>query len=125
MKQKQSIHLLSLLVSVLAWLAPLSVLGQEFTAIYVFGDSLSDNGNLKNLDPARFQSPYLADGRFTNGLVAVEQLAQQLDIELKPATEQGTNYAFAGATAGGLTEIDLTATLNAEFSIRWVFKLAF
>lgn len=112
MKKIKSTFLLSLYVLVLAWLTPESVLGNEFTAIYVFGDSLSDNGNLKSTDPTPFQSPYLADGRFTNGPVAVEQLAEHLDLALDPATERGANYAFAGATAGGATAIDLTAQVQ-------------
>lgn len=72
-----------------------------FSKIYVFGDSLSDSGNLYNatqslqqyeqsfgLDiPVTPPSPPYFDGRFTNGSLWVENLAADLDITLTPSTE--------------------------------------
>lgn len=68
-----------------------------YSQIVVFGDSLSDTGNayarLGGLAPA---APY-ADGRFTNGPVAVEVMAQQLGLPL-------VSYAFGGAQTGSFNQ---------------------
>lgn len=63
----------------------------SFSAVFVYGDSLSDNGNLfaiSGLPPAPYYS-----GRFSNGPVAVEQLAVQLGVPLH-------DFAWGGATTG-------------------------
>lgn len=69
--------------------------------LVVFGDSLSDTGNLFAITqpyvpgvlPFQLpQAPYF-DGRFSNGPVAVEWLAQGLGAGL-------TNFAVGGATTG-------------------------
>ncbi|MBP1526030.1 MAG: SGNH/GDSL hydrolase family protein [Spiroplasma ixodetis] len=76
--------------------------------LYVLGDSLSDNGNLKNiinhdflnLHKIKFEKPFYHDS-FTNGDVAASILAKKLGTELLPAWYQaGNNYAVAGAQAG-------------------------
>lgn len=69
---------------------------QAYSQIVAFGDSLSDNGNLHTL-MAQFNvntpaSPYF-DGRFSNGPVAVEVMAQQLGLALD-------DRAYGGATTG-------------------------
>jgi phospholipase/lecithinase/hemolysin len=75
-----------------------------YTAEYVFGDSLSDNGNLAGLVGA-FPNPPSFDNSFTNGPVAVQLLAESLGLSanaslwLTSPTPQGTNYAVGGATA--------------------------
>ncbi|NBD20288.1 PEP-CTERM sorting domain-containing protein [Aquabacterium fontiphilum] len=70
---------------------------QAYSQIIVFGDSLSDTGNasarLGGLAPA---SPYV-DGRFSNGPVAVEVMAQQLGLPL-------VSYAFGGAQTGNFNQ---------------------
>jgi cholinesterase len=57
-----------------------------FAELVVFGDSLSDNGNA---------------GRFTNGPVWVEGLAEYLGLALRPSRTGGTNHAVGGAHAAG------------------------
>ncbi|MBO1346330.1 MAG: cadherin-like domain-containing protein [Hormoscilla sp. GUM202] len=68
--------------------------------LFVFGDSLSDTGNVFNLTSALGNpfppSPPYFDGRFSNGPVAVEILAEQLDLSLS----QDTNFAWGGAKTG-------------------------
>lgn len=73
----------------------------SFSSVVVFGDSLSDNGNLYALTAPMVpgvlpvplpQAPYY-NGRFSNGPVAVEWLAAGLGASL-------TNYAVGGATSG-------------------------
>ena len=53
-----------------------------FERIVVFGDSLSDNGNA---------------GRFSNGPVWVEQLADRFGLTLRPSDTGGDNFAVGGA----------------------------
>lgn len=74
----------------------------DYTALYAFGDSLSDNGNIYALTGKTLpQSPYF-DGRFSNGKVAVEYVAQALGVPL-------ADYAFGGATSG-ITNADFLPT---------------
>lgn len=65
-----------------------------YTDVYVFGDSLSDNGNLYDLTGGMVPpSAYYWNGRFSNGPVAVEVLASSLGATLH-------DYAYGGATTG-------------------------
>jgi phospholipase/lecithinase/hemolysin len=59
--------------------------------IVVLGDSFSDNGNLYALTGS--PPPPYWQGRISNGLVAVEYLAQKLEVPL-------SDFAWAGATTG-------------------------
>ncbi|WP_026734033.1 SGNH/GDSL hydrolase family protein [Fischerella sp. PCC 9605] len=65
--------------------------------IYVFGDSLSDVGNVFNatggIQPS---SPPYFQGRFSNGPIWVEYLASGLAL----TPQQNTNFAYGGATTG-------------------------
>jgi len=68
-----------------------------FSEMIVFGNSLSDSGNVyvatANLIPA---DPYY-DGRFSNGPTYADLLAAELQLELEPFLVGGSNYAVAGA----------------------------
>ncbi|MBD2518800.1 SGNH/GDSL hydrolase family protein [Nostoc sp. FACHB-973] len=72
----------------------------DFEQIYVFGDSFSDDGNFYDITKDELAvgiPPYpYKDGRFSNGLVWVEYLAQ--DMGLNPSL--GTNFAVGGAKSG-------------------------
>jgi outer membrane lipase/esterase len=77
----------------------------DFSAEYVFGDSLSDNGNVAVLTGS-FPNPPSFNNSFTNGPVAVQLLAESLGLSANaalwlaaPPTPAGTNYAVGGATA--------------------------
>jgi len=75
-----------------------------YDSIFVFGDSLSDSGNVftvtdllvpgSGIPPA----PYF-DGRFTNGPNYVDRLAQKLGLSAEALLRGGTNLAIGGATA--------------------------
>lgn len=72
---------------------PESAEAATFTGTYVFGDSLSDDGNLFDLTRGLIPpSPFYAQ-RFSNGPVWVEYLAQRLNTPL-------FNFAYGGATSG-------------------------
>jgi phospholipase/lecithinase/hemolysin len=70
--------------------APLAQ-ADSFSSVIVYGDSLSDNGNLFAV--SGFPPPPYYQGRLSNGPVAVEQLASQLGVPLH-------DFAYAGATTG-------------------------
>ena len=72
-----------------------------FSRIIAFGDSLTDTGNfheITGIPPA----PYF-EGRFSNGRIWVEHLADRLGMEVTPAD----NYAVGGATTGRDNENDI------------------
>ena len=70
--------------------------------MYVFGDSLSDTGNVSlatfGLLPV---SPPYADRSFSNGPVWAQDLAQSLGLTaLQPSLAGGTDFAYGGAETG-------------------------
>jgi phospholipase/lecithinase/hemolysin len=95
-------------------LAPIAARATAITQ-YVFGDSLSDTGNLFEALGYNFPNPPSYHDSFTNGPVAVQLLAQSLGGNANPSLwvtnfqdvhnlfgpnfVPGTNYAVAGATA--------------------------
>ena len=81
--------------------ASLPAQAATYSGLYVFGDSLSDTGRVFALTGTP-SAPY-ANGRYSNGAVSVEYLAQGLGIGL-------TSYAWGGATTG---QFNLNAGLNA------------
>lgn len=92
----------------LAFIAGLSATSaQAYSQLVVFGDSLSDDGNaysaLQTLSSTLKLpgSPYV-DGRFTNGAVAAEVMAQSLGIGLD-------DRAYGGALTGTGNQFTSTA----------------
>ncbi|MEH2228527.1 MAG: SGNH/GDSL hydrolase family protein [Nostoc sp.] len=82
----------------LSFMFPLKILAaQNYEDIYVFGDSFSDTGNAFNATNKTFppSSTYF-NGRFSNGPVWVEYLAQDLGLSFNPRN----NFAYGGATTG-------------------------
>ena len=73
-----------------------------FSAVYAFGDSLSDAGNISILTADQLPvSSIYSDGRFSNGNVWVQDLAQNLGLPaLKPSLAGGTDFAYGGAETG-------------------------
>ena len=71
---------------------PSIAFADTFSSVIVYGDSLSDNGNLYAAIHYPPSPPYYM-GRFSNGPVAVEQLAATLGVPLY-------DFAFGGATSG-------------------------
>lgn len=86
-----------------------SVQAQQFNSLYVFGDSLSDSGNLFGLTGGTTPpSPPYFNGRFSNGPVWVESLAPALGFNYV----QQTNFAIGGAESGALAPIDVLNQVN-------------
>lgn len=88
-------------IAVIFFIALVSAHADNFKNLVVFGDSLSDQGNLFAATSGYPPAPY-KDGRFSNGPVWVEYLVQSLDI---PGLY--LNYAYAGAQTGE-TNVDGT-----------------
>lgn len=78
------------MAALLAAATPLAS-ASSFSSIVVYGDSLSDNGNLFNATGVP-GAPYV-NGEFSNGPVAVQQLATLMNTSL-------IDFAFGGATTG-------------------------
>jgi len=73
-----------------------------YDAIYVFGDSYCDVGNIyaatKGATPPSLPvGPYF-NGRFSNGPIWVEHVASAWGLPMKASLLGGTDYAFGGAS---------------------------
>ncbi len=89
----------------------------SFREIFVFGDSLSDTGNLASLPEFGFLNNPPFDRGFSNGPRAVEVLANSIGLEVDPLLHLvgppvGTNFAVSGARARGTNPIDLPAQIG-------------
>ena len=74
----------------------------QISQIYVFGDSLSDPGNVFEASQGQVPpSPPYFRGRYADGLVWTEYLAQQLEIN----ANSNTNFAYGGATTGNSRQV--------------------
>ncbi|MFZ5573936.1 MAG: SGNH/GDSL hydrolase family protein [Pseudomonadota bacterium] len=109
------------------WLATLILISCNqpvlagYTALYAFGDSLSDSGNLYNLVYAasggtvQVPPPPYYQGRASNGPVAVEYLAAALGLAVQPVitpdgnlNPAGTNFAVLGSATGPVNQSSAT-----------------
>src|SRR5262245_41014917 len=90
----------------------------QYNGLYVFGDSLSDNGNISLAIGAGLtgvpqtvtgntyipSAPYFPSGVFSNGPVWVNTFAAGLGLSASPSLIGGNIYAFGGAqTSGGVS----------------------
>lgn len=82
----------------------------SYAGLVVFGDSLADSGNnarLVGADPSQqiagdgyFASLPFASGRYSNGPVWVEHLADRLGLSATASQLGGSNFAYGGAATG-------------------------
>lgn len=73
-----------------------------FSNIYTFGDSLSDVGNTSLATGGTLPGAGYAGGRYSNGPLWVETLADRLGVPaITPSAVGGTGHAWAGAFTGG------------------------
>ena len=81
--------------------------GERYDALLVFGDSLSDNGNLFSATGgARPAAPYF-DGRFSNGPVWVEPLMADVTASGGFALNTAFGGAWAGTNADAVPDLSL------------------
>jgi phospholipase/lecithinase/hemolysin len=87
----------------------------DINSLYVFGDSLSDTGNVFTAtNGASPPAPYF-QGRFSNGEIWIDKLSQKLGLPLTPAFKitsgqaaptAGINFAVGGSTTGTANTFD-------------------
>jgi phospholipase/lecithinase/hemolysin len=78
-----------------------------FTDLVVFGDSLSDIGNIANATFGSQPGPFYYNDRVSNGPVYSELLATQLGLgPLSRSTAGGNNFAYGGAQTTGTGGIE-------------------
>lgn len=93
-------------------------LAGPYSSLYVFGDSLSDTGNVYAATGGTVPvAPYFA-GRFSDGPVWIDHLATGLGVPAgaTPSLLGGNNYAFGGARTAGTTPVP---GLLAQFGGLW------
>lgn len=92
---------LPLVFSLAAALPCVSMAG-SFTSLTVFGDSLSDTGNISIATGGTLPGTGYFDGRFSDGPVWAEYLATSLGLgaDVVPSLAGGNNYSFGGARTG-------------------------
>lgn len=127
-------NFISLLSMVLLLTLAAAAQVRDYTSIVVFGDSLSDTGNVAHLTEAKYgirvPGPFVdyTDGRFTDGFDTipaaqnyfgtwVEQFAASLPSHpaVTDSLDGGTDYAYGFATTGSGTS---TLTLDATHSVQ-------
>lgn len=115
---------LGLITIVMGALLPSAGAG-TIDAIYAFGDSLSDVGNVFTATGGAIPGPPYVNGQFSNGPVWIQDLAAGLGLApLEPSLLGGTDYAY-GAAETGTTPVhtagpgDLTGTAGqvAQFQL--------
>lgn len=93
---------------------PLKASAADFSQFVVFGDSLSDTGNLFNvtqgLPTGPVPPPPYFQGRFSNDKIWVDYLGDNLGlppttitdliVQLRTTAPEGVNYAFGGSLSG-------------------------
>ncbi len=109
----RSLHAVSFVGAL--FVALFSVQASAYSAMYVFGDSLSDTGNVSAATAGTVPAPPYAPGRFSNGPVWVETLSANLGLgAVNPSSLGGKNYAWGGAVTGpALTSTFPTLTQQA------------
>ncbi|MEH1943558.1 MAG: SGNH/GDSL hydrolase family protein [Nostoc sp.] len=91
-----------------SFMLPTKASAVSFDRLYVFGDSLSDTGNIYNASGQTYPlSPPYFEGRFSNGPLWVDYLGERLGLKPTLLTTiastpptQGINFAFGGASSG-------------------------
>jgi outer membrane lipase/esterase len=71
----------------------------SYTSLWVFGDSLSDAGNVYAASGGTYPPPPYVGGHFSNGPTYAEDLAIKLGFAATPSLLGGNNFAYGGATA--------------------------
>ncbi len=88
-----------------------------FDQLIIFGDSLSDTGNVFTITGRTAPQPPYFNGRFSNGPVWVERFAERLGVPMPTASLLGGgNYAYGGADTGFGTSVRGTPNISEQVS---------
>jgi phospholipase/lecithinase/hemolysin len=97
MGKRHSLLLLAVIIGLVT--IPAQAAKPTYDALYVFGDSYCDVGNLYFATGDTYPpAPYYM-GRFSDGPLWVDHVAGFLKVPLTPSLLGGTDYAFGGAWA--------------------------
>lgn len=88
---------LALLASIALTAFSASAAIPTYNALYVFGDSYCDVGNISIATSGTLPGPLYYNGRFSNGPLWVDHVAGFLHVPLTPSLAGGTDFAFGGA----------------------------
>jgi len=112
MRKKSLLKLL--IIPLMLSISFLALAEARYSKLYIFGDSLSDTGNLASIAGA-FPPPFF-NNRVSNGPVAIDTLAAKLGLSADASLHllsmnAGTNYAVASARASRNTPFDLNTQI--------------
>lgn len=95
------------------WASPGSAaeLGERFSRLVIFGDSLSDTGNLFGHISPNLPPPYF-ENRISDGPLAVDLVAEALATQALAAAQGGDNYAVVGGNVLGTDYEDLSSQVD-------------
>lgn len=85
----------------------------EISNLIVFGDSLSDVGNIQHITAGLVPLPPYSNGRFSNGNIWVDFVGSHFGVPVQPSQRGGTIYAVGGAT----TERDSTFFFDDDYPV--------
>lgn len=98
-------------VLVFTLLATPALSAPMFSDMYIFGDSLSDTGNtraavpLGSWGPIAAEAGYGSNGRFSNGDLWHEFMADDLGLSTSRSSAGGNNFAYGGARIDNATGV--------------------
>lgn len=113
-KRRLSRIVIILVLTIFSFTKPATA--QSFSKLVVFGDSLSDTGNLASVT-VNFPFPFFAN-RLSNGPILADFLADQIGSNAEASrhlsgSSSGFNYAIAGGNIVGADPEDLAAQVTA------------
>ncbi|MCH8042596.1 MAG: hypothetical protein IID44_02655 [Planctomycetes bacterium] len=92
---------IAILLAVFA-LGTASLHAGPYSQMVVFGDSLSDTGNVDDISFGFVPGSDYWEGRFSNGPLWEEHVAEEIGLPTPtPSRDGGLNFAFGGAETGG------------------------
>ena len=94
---RRSLWLFTAIASLAFMSAAARAATSPYDAIYVFGDSYCDVGNIYTATKGATPAPPYYNGRFSNGPIWIDHVASAWGLPLKASLLGGTDYAFGGA----------------------------
>ncbi len=93
------------------FITPATTWAQQYSNLIIFGDSLSDTGNIAGAITPDLPAPYFLN-RISNGLLAVDFFAASLGQDASPASDGGDNFAIVGGNILGDDLGDLSSQVD-------------
>jgi phospholipase/lecithinase/hemolysin len=97
MSIQRSLLLFAALTCLAFALSPARAATPPYDAIYVFGGSYCDEGNVFAATSGAIPAAPYDNGRFSHGPIWVDHVASVWGLTITPALKGGTDYAFGGA----------------------------